>query len=440
MNYREALDYMFAQLPMYQRIGPAAYKKDLTNTVALLDALGHPEKQFACVHVGGTNGKGSVSNMLASICQEAGYTTGLYTSPHLVDFRERIRVNGQVCDADFVADFITRLQPDMERIKPSFFEITVAMAFEWFAKCEVDIAIIEVGLGGRLDSTNVITPLVSVITNISFDHMQMLGHTLPEIASEKAGIIKSGIPVVIGESQAETMPVFEQKALQQQAALFAADENVHIDLLEQLPAALHVHIDYLGQLKYPHLDCSLTGLYQLKNLATVIQTVEIMRQQQVDLSDDAVYEGLRKVHINTGFAGRWQVLQTAPLVVADCAHNSGGLALLFEQVRTLTYTRLRIVTGAVQDKDLDASLSFFPPQATYYFCKPDIPRGLDSNSLQAKAATLGLLGNAYGDVPAALERALAEAGENDCVLICGSIFVVAEALPAYAQWIKSRAV
>ncbi len=438
MNYREALEYMYAQLPMFQRIGPAAYKKDLTNTIALLDVLGHPEQQFACIHVGGTNGKGSVSNMLASICAEAGYTTGLYTSPHLVDFRERIRVNGVMCDEAFVAECITNLQTEIERIKPSFFEITVAMAFAWFAKCDVDIAIIEVGLGGRLDSTNVITPLVSVITNISFDHMQMLGNTLPEIAFEKAGIIKPGIPVVIGESHPETMPVFEKQALQQQSTLFAADENVHIELLEQTTYALHVHIDYLAQLKYPHLECPLTGLYQLKNLATVIQAVEVMRMQQVDISDDAVYEGIKQVYQNTGFAGRWQVLQQDPLVVADCAHNSGGLALLFEQVRTLTYTRLHIVTGAVQDKDLDASLSLFPVDAVYYFCRPDIPRGLDSEGLQAKAATYNLTGKAYTKVSSALENALQEAGQNDCVLICGSIFVVAEALPAYAQWRESR--
>lgn len=422
---------MYAQLPMFQRIGASAYKKDLTNTIALLDVLGHPEAQFACIHVAGTNGKGSVSNLLASICAEAGYSTGLYTSPHLVDFRERIRVNGAMCDADFVADFITQLQPEIARIQPSFFEITVAMAFAWFAKCGVDIAIIEVGLGGRLDSTNVITPLVSVITNISFDHMHMLGNTLPEIAFEKAGIIKSKVPVVIGETHPETMPVFEAQAIEKDAAIFVADENVHIELLEHSFTSMQLHIDYLAQLKYPHVICPLTGMYQLKNLATVIQTVEVMRMQQVDISDESVYEGIKNIYQNTGFAGRWQVLQQKPLVVADCAHNSGGLALLFEQVRTLSYTRLHIVTGAVNDKDLDASLSYFPVEAAYYFCKPDIPRGLDSMSLQTKAATFGLHGIAYPDVASALQSALQEAGENDLVLICGSIFVVAEALPAF---------
>lgn len=428
MNYAEALAYMYAQLPMYHRIGAAAYKKDLTNTLALLTALGDPHTSLTCIHVAGTNGKGSVSNMLASICLEAGYRTGLYTSPHLLDFRERIRVNGEMCDADFVADFITRLQPEIERIQPSFFEITVAMAFSWFAAQDVEIAIIEVGLGGRLDSTNVIRPLVSVITNISFDHMHMLGSTLSAIAGEKAGIIKQGAPVVIGEKHPETMPVFEQKAEEMGAAVFPAEENVSITLLEEEIDALTMHIEYLGQLSYPNITCSLAGHYQLKNIATVIQTIEVMRLQGIEIPDDSIYDGLVHIQANTGFAGRWQVLQKKPLVVADCAHNSGGLALLFKQVGTIPYTQLHIVTGAVNDKDLDASLALFPDHARYYFCRPDIPRGLDAVELQEKARNFDLSGNTYPSVQAALSAALSKAGENDCVLICGSIFVVAEAL------------
>lgn len=418
---------------MYQRIGQAAYKKDLTNIVAILQALGDPHRQFTSIHVGGTNGKGSVSNMLASVCQEAGYTTGLYTSPHLEDFRERIRVNGHLCDEWFVTNFAERIRPVIEEISPSFFEITVAMAFDYFAYREVDIAIIEVGLGGRLDSTNVITPALSVITNISFDHMHMLGDTLPLIAFEKAGIIKPGIPVVIGEYLSDTLPVFERKAAETASPLYPAQENVQVDWLEENVDGMRIQVSYLGQLAYPEMTCALSGNYQLKNIATAIQAVEVMRMQGIEIPDEAVYDGLRYVVRNTGFAGRWHVLQRSPLVLADCAHNSGGLALLFEQVHNLAYNALHIVTGTVNDKDLQASLACFPAEAHYYFSRPNIPRGLDAEALQQLAATFGMLGNTWPSVADALREAYRKAGSDDLILICGSIFVVAEALPAFRQ-------
>ncbi len=431
MNYAATIDYLFTHLPMYQRVGAAAYKKDLTNTLKLLEVIGNPHKNISCIHVAGTNGKGSVSNMLASILQEAGYSTGLYTSPHLEDFRERIRVNGHLCEEDFVVSFTENIKPHIATIQPSFFEITVAMAFAYFAHKEVDIAVIEVGLGGRLDSTNVITPVVSVITNISFDHMHMLGNTLTAIATEKAGIIKLHVPVVIGEMVAETQAVFEQMADAQQATLFPAEENVSVEILANSVSHLELHVTYMGQLAYPALVCGLTGAYQVKNVRTVIQAVEVMRLQGIELQEEAIYEGIRNVQQNTGFAGRWQILQQEPLVVADCAHNAAGLALLFEQVAQVTYNRLHIVTGAVNDKDIDAAIALLPETARYYFCRPDIPRGLEAQAFQAKAAGMNRIGEAYPNVADALTNAIRNAQQNDLVLICGSIFVVAEALPAY---------
>jgi dihydrofolate synthase / folylpolyglutamate synthase len=431
MNYQQTVEFLFTHLPMFQRIGAAAYKKDLTNTIALLEVLGNPQDSFTAVHVAGTNGKGSVSNMLAAVCAEAGYVTGLYTSPHLVDFRERIRVNGQLCEEQFVIDFVRKIQPHIETIQPSFFEITVAMAFDYFRYKEVQIAIVEVGLGGRLDSTNVITPVVSVITNISFDHMQMLGKTLALIAGEKAGIIKPNVPVVIGEIHPETLPVFESKALETNSTLYPAPENISVELLEQNFSNIELNISYLNQLTYPNLMLDLSGIYQLQNVGTVIQTLEVMRLQGIEIPEESVYDGLKQVQRLTGFAGRWQVLQKSPLVVADCAHNTGGLKLLFEQVQQMEFEQLHIVTGAVNDKDLDAGLNLFPLNALYYFCKPDIPRGLDAQQLLQMAADKGLQGEHYASVQQALATALNNASQNDLILICGSIFVVAEALPAF---------
>jgi len=431
MNYEEALAYLYNHLPMYQRIGAAAYKKDLTNTIALLDVLGNPHQLFASIHVGGTNGKGSVSNMLASICSEAGYTVGLYTSPHLVDFRERIRVNGKMCEAQFVADFVTKMLPHIEKIQPSFFEMTVAMAFDYFRWKGINIAIVEVGLGGRLDSTNVITPKLSVITNIGYDHMQMLGNTLAEIGFEKAGIIKPNVPVVIGEFHTETIAVFESAAELANATLYATFENVEITLLEQNYEEMGLDITYLNQLIYPNLKVDLTADYQLLNVATAIQALEVMRVIGIEISEEAIYDGFSKVKQNTGFAGRWQLLHEKPTIIADSAHNSDGLKQLFNQVDLIEFEQLHIVTGAVNDKDLSKSLNYFPKNAHFYFCKPDIPRGLEASALQEMAAAYGLQGESYESVASALARAIENAGKNDLILICGSIFVVAEALPAY---------
>ncbi len=431
MKYGEALAYLYNHLPMYQRIGAAAYKKDLTNTRALLEVLDNPHLSFATIHVGGTNGKGSVSNMLASICAEAGYTVGLYTSPHLVDFRERIRVNGKVCEEQFVADFVTKMIPHIEQIQPSFFEITVAMAFDYFRWKGIDIGIIEVGLGGRLDSTNVITPKLSVITNIGYDHMQMLGNTLAEIAGEKAGIIKPNVPVVIGEIHSETIGVFESAAEVANATLYATFENVQVTLLERNYNEMELDVTYLNQLIYPNLKTDLTADYQLLNVATTIQSLEVMRLIGIEIPEEAIYEGFSNVKKNTGFAGRWQILKQNPLIIADCAHNADGLHQLFEQVSSIEFETLHIVTGAVNDKDLSKSLDYFPKKAAFYFCKPDIPRGLDADLLQKMASDKGLKGERYENVASALAKAIENATKNDLVLICGSIFVVAEALQAF---------
>ena len=428
MTYQETINYLFTHLPMYQRIGPAAFKKDLTNTFALLKILDDPHKKFTSIHVAGTNGKGSVSNMLASVLQEAGYSTGLYTSPHLLDFRERIRLNGIMCEKEFVIDFVERIKPHIQQIEPSFFEITVAMAFDYFAQKEIDIAVIEVGLGGRLDSTNVITPILSVITNISYDHQVMLGNTLKEIAGEKAGIIKQNIPVVIGEFSEETFPVFLEKANSLDATLFLADDNVEVENLSEELNALELNISYLDQLIFPNLMLDLTGSYQLKNIKTTVQSIEVLRNIGVEIPDEAIYEGLKQVKKNTGFAGRWQIISEHPLIICDCAHNSTGLAELFDQVGKTPHHNLHIVTGAVNDKDLQANLLKFTKEAIYYFCKPDIPRGLETAVLEQLAKTAGLQGKSFLNVTEAVQAAREEMMQDDLLLICGSIFVVAEAL------------
>ena len=430
MTYKETIDYLYTHLPMYHRIGAAAFKKDLTNTIALLKILDNPHKKFSSIHVAGTNGKGSVSNMLASVLQEAGYSTGLYTSPHLLDFRERIRLNGTMCEKEFVVDFVERIKPHIQEISPSFFELTVAMAFDFFAQKEIDIAVIEVGLGGRLDSTNVITPILSIITNISYDHQSMLGNTLKEIAGEKAGIIKHNIPVVIGEFQEETFPVFLEKSNSIDAAIYLAEDNVQVEILEEELNYLELNVAYLDQLIYPGLVLDLAGIYQLKNIKTLVQSIEVLRSVGVEIPDEAIYDGLKQVKKNTGFAGRWQILSQHPLVICDCAHNSAGLAELFEQVRKTVYDQLLIVTGAVNDKDLRANLQQFPKEATYYFCKPDIPRGLETEILEQMAGAEGLQGKSFPNVKSALQAAKQEMQRNDLLLICGSIFVVAEALDA----------
>jgi len=394
---------MFAKLPMYQRQGPIAFKKDLTNILALSKQLDFPEKKFISIHVAGTNGKGSTSHMLASVLQEAKYKVGLYTSPHLKDFRERIKVNGDSISEQNVIEFIEENKVFLERQKLSFFEMTVGMAFDYFAKQMVDIAIVEVGLGGRLDSTNIINPIVSVITNIGLDHTQFLGETVAEIAFEKAGIIKSGVPVVIGEKQTNSFSVFQDIATERKASLFIADELI----LKNYPT------DLLGD-------------YQSKNVKTAVQTIQVLLQNNYKISENQLLKGLRKVVKNTGLKGRWQILKKHPKVVCDTAHNSEGLILVLNQLQNEEYKNLHIILGVVNDKNLNLILPLFPKNASYYFCKPDIPRGLSAEILEQKASKFQLIGKAFDSVDQAYQEALKLANTNDFIYIGGSTFVVAE--------------
>ncbi|UKM65193.1 bifunctional folylpolyglutamate synthase/dihydrofolate synthase [Flavobacteriaceae bacterium GSB9] len=403
MTYQNTLNWMFSQLPMYQRQGSAAFKKDLSNTLKLSKHLNFPEKNFKSVHVAGTNGKGSTSHMLASILQEAGYKVGLYTSPHLKDFRERIRINGKPVDEEFVVCFIEQNKPFFESNKLSFFEMTVGMAFDYFSKENVDIAIVEVGLGGRLDSTNIITPEVSVITNIGLDHTQFLGTTLKEIASEKAGIIKPRVPVVIGETQSETTTVFKEIAYKNGAEIIFADQENH------------------GIYK-----SDLLGSYQQKNIKTVVETIKFLQKKGYKVSETNLKDGLLNVAKNSGLLGRWQVLGIKPKIVCDTGHNREGLSLVMNQINGESFEKLHIVFGVVNDKDLSLVLDLLPKKAIYYFCKPDIPRGLDTGSLKDQFLKQGFKGEAYSSVNEAYKSALNQANEDDFIFVGGSTFVVAE--------------
>lgn len=402
MNYKETTEWMFGQLPMYQNQGAKAYKADLTNTLALVNHLNNPQKYFKSVHVAGTNGKGSVSSMLASILQEAGYKVGLFTSPHFKDFRERIKINGNEIKEQFVVDFVEKNKDFFVANSLSFFEMTTGMAFSYFAKEKVDVAIIEVGLGGRLDSTNVIDPLVSVITNIGFDHKQFLGNTLGRIAYEKAGIIKHRTPVVVGETIEETKTVFRTIAKLNSSELHIA-ENIN----------------------FPDYKCELQGDYQKKNLKTVLTVVSLL-QVHFSISKKDIEKGLLNVSKNTGLKGRWQVLNEKPFVVCDTAHNEHGLKLVLEQLVGLKYNSLHIVLGVVNDKDLDEILPLFPKDAKYYFCSPNVSRGLDVEILEKKAEVFELKGKKFKSVIKAYENALQNAGNEDVVFIGGSTFTVAE--------------
>ena len=400
MTYEETLDWMFAQLPMYQREGKAAFKKDLTNTVAFSKILNFPENKFKSIHVAGTNGKGSTSHMLASILQEAGYKVGLYTSPHLKNFTERIRSNGVEIPQQKVAAFITKNKDFLEAQKLSFFEMTVGLAFDYFASEKVDIAIIEVGLGGRLDSTNIITPELSVITNIGLDHTQFLGETLPEIAFEKAGIIKHKIPVIIGEEQAAVKQVFLKKAELENAPIYFATDTLKT------------------------FKPDLLGNYQQRNLKTAVGAIKLLKGFQV--SEQNIEKGLLNVVKNTNLKGRWQVLQEHPKVICDTAHNTEGLEVVLQQLKKETFKKLHIVLGFVSDKKLEDVLPLFPNNASYYFCKPDIPRGLSAAVLQEKAIPFDVIGEKYTSVKEALNSALLNANQQDVIYVGGSTFVVAE--------------
>lgn len=404
MNYQEILDWMFHQLPMYQTQGASAYKEDLTNTILLSNYLGNPEKKLKCIHVAGTNGKGSTSHFLASILQEAGYKVGLYTSPHLKDYRERIKIKGKEIPKEFIVDFINTHKSFFEENQLSFFEMSVGLAFDYFDKQETDINIFEVGMGGRLDATNVIKPLVSVITNIGLDHTQFLGDTLEAIASEKAGIIKDKIPVVIGEYTTETRKVFIQKALENNAEIFFASDLI----IEIYPSAL-------------------LGDYQEKNIKTVVQTIKVINEQtRYSVTEEQLKNGLLNVIKNTGLQGRWQILNQAPLTVCDTAHNIDGLTIVINQILKQEFDQLHMVLGFVNDKNIDAILEIVPKSAKYYFCSPNNLRGLDPKILQQKAASFGISGNVYISVTKAYEAAKAAAFDSDFIYIGGSNFVVAE--------------
>jgi len=406
MNYQETTNWMFNQLPLYQLQGASAYKKDLTNAHLLVNHLDNPQKNINCIHVAGTNGKGSTSHMLASILQEAGYKVGLYTSPHLKDFRERIKINGIEISEEFMCDFINQNKVFFESNNLSFFEMTVGLAFDYFAKEKVDIAIVEVGMGGRLDATNVIIPLVSVITNIGLDHTQFLGNTLEAIAYEKAGIIKTKIPVIIGEYTDETKAVFLAKA----------NEN-------------HSEIYFASDLIQEPLTSDLIGDYQVYNTKTVLQTVTIINsQKEFKISEANVKSGLLNVVKNTGLEGRWQQLGEFPKIICDTAHNKNGLEIVMKQIQKEKFDTLHIILGVVNDKDLDEILPLFPSDAIYYFCKPNIPRGLGSQILKEKATQFGLTGKVYNSVSESYTKALQNASKSDFIFIGGSTFVVAEIL------------
>jgi dihydrofolate synthase/folylpolyglutamate synthase len=426
MNYAETVEYLFSRLPMFSRIGADAFKKDLTNTIRLCEAVDNPQKKIKSIHIAGTNGKGSTSHMLAAVLQNAGYKTGLYTSPHLKDFRERIKVNGVWCDERFVVDFTQRIRPLIEEIEPSFFEITVAMAFDYFAKQEVDIAVIEVGLGGRFDSTNIITPELSIITNIGWDHMNMLGDTLEKIAFEKAGIIKTGIPVVIGETIPESKQVFLAKAAETSSSVFFAQEERYITGWEY--GHHHLFVDmadpkHNSRIRY---ELDLPGLYQTKNLLTVLSAIHQLQLQGWEINTDAIHTALSQVKKLTGLHGRWEIIRQHPDVILDVGHNVDGMTQIVRQLELSDYHHLHIIIGMVKDKEIDKVLGLLPKQAAYYFTQAQIPRALDAESLMLNAERFGLKGRVFPDVNLALKDALSHTHKEDLVLVCGSVFLVGE--------------
>lgn len=402
MNYNQTVSWLYQKLPMFQRTGVSAYKKDLGNIRALMEHLGNPHEKFKSIHVAGTNGKGSTTHMLASIFQESGYKTGLTTSPHLKDFRERIRLNGKICSEEFVIDFVEKNAAFIESLQASFFEVSIAMAFTYFAQEKVDIAIVETGLGGRLDSTNIIMPELSIITNIGLDHTGILGETLSEIASEKAGIIKPNVPVIIGESSTEIQAVFIQKAVDTNSKIHFAEEFI-----------------------FPNYDSDLKGIYQEKNKRTVLTAIEMLNKQGFEISQNAIQSGLKNVISNTGLRGRWEILQENPTIIADTAHNPHGLAEIQKQLSQTNYENLHLVLGFVNDKDVLSILEFFPKDAQYYFCQPDVPRKLELGELK-KMIPQNLTAEFIPDVRQALEKAKSKAGKSDLIYVGGSTFVVAE--------------
>ncbi len=428
MTYLQTLDYLYTRLPMFTRIGAAAMKKDLHNTLAMCEHLGNPQQKFKTIHVGGTNGKGSTSHMLAAVLQKAGYKTGLYTSPHLKDFRERIRVNGSMITESYVVDFTAQEKELIEQLSPSFFEVTVAMAFAYFAEQQVDIAIIEVGLGGRLDSTNIILPELSVITNISYDHTNLLGNTLQEIAYEKAGIIKPGVPVVIGERQEESAGVFISKAAETSSELTFAGTELRTAESRHVGMLLITSVFKGNTCLFKDLKLDLTGSYQLKNVLTVIQAVIKLNQAGFRIPDEAVYSGLAHTVEITGLQGRWQTLSKNPLVICDTGHNIAGILEVLQNIQATPHDALHIVIGMLKDKDITSILQLLPPDAKYYFCQPELERALPADELANQARESGLKGDIFKTVTLALNAAKANAKPADLIFVGGSTFVVAEVL------------
>ncbi len=428
MTYQNTLDYLFSNLPMFTRIGAAALKPDLTNTISLCKILGNPETKFKSIHIAGTNGKGSTSHMLASVLQESGLKVGLYTSPHLKDFRERIKVNGQMIPEQNVIDFVENYRSVFDEIKPSFFEWSVALCFDFFKKENIDVAIIETGLGGRLDSTNVITPQLSVVTNIGWDHTNILGDTLAKIAYEKAGIIKPKLQVIVGEYVDETKPVFIEKAEEENAPIsFTQDHfKTHHFISHNQFTSCDIFKD--DELIYENLELDLGGNYQQKNILTVINSIEYLKQIGYHISENNIRTGLMKVKQNTGLMGRWQILQEKPLTVCDTGHNVNGIHYVVEQIMQNNFSKLHMVIGMVNDKDIRNILSLLPKNAVYYFCKANIPRALPVNELQNQALEFGLTGYSYSSVQKAFEAAKNNSHSDDMIFVGGSTFVVAEIL------------
>jgi len=433
MNYKETTDWLFSQLPMYHRVGKAAYKADLENTLKLDAYFLHPHRNFFSIHIAGTNGKGSVSSMLAAILQTAGYKTGLYTSPHLVDFRERIRVNGEMIPKREVTGFVENHREILEEVKPSFFEMSVAMAFDYFSRKEVKVAVVETGLGGRLDSTNIIDPVISVITNIGFDHMELLGNTLHAIAAEKAGIIKQGIPAVVGDKNRDTRKVFEEKSAEVNAPLFFANDYFQVPWSVSTSQGRQYFQVMKGRhAVLPELWSDQLGMVQRKNLPVVLEVVELLKLKGWPITDEHVYEALAKVGELTGFRGRWEMLSRSPKVVADTGHNADGIRQVVFQLENTRYDNLHLVYGAVNDKEIDKILQILPKEATYYFTQASIPRALEVKMLAAKAAFYGIKGSIHETVRGAVEAAVKNAASRDLVLITGSTYVVGEAVEVFS--------
>jgi dihydrofolate synthase/folylpolyglutamate synthase len=428
-NYASAIAYLFEMLPMYHRVGKAAYKSGLDNAYLLDEYFQHPHRKFKTIHVAGTNGKGSVCHMLAAILQQSGYKVGLHTSPHLVDFRERIKVNGKSCSQKYIIDFVRKHKKIIETVHPSFFEITVFMAFDYFARQGVDVAIIEVGLGGRLDTTNIITPVLSVITSIGKDHTDFLGDTLESIAGEKAGIIKPGVPVVIGETHPETAPVFTTCARERNSTISFADQHYQVDYsLFSTDGYQVFNVKKENRMYLPGLKNALLGIYQRKNTITVIRAVELLRENGFAIADIDIYAGLKKVIDLTGLMGRWQIVGYNPRIVLDSAHNPDGMKEVILQLQVTAYKNLHLVISFVSDKDVHAILSQLPVNARYYFTRSSVPRSMDHHELKQLADRYGLKGESYSGVEKAMQAARVNAGPNDLVLVTGSMFLLADFL------------